>query len=842
MASARVATITFLALSAAFSGAQSGSWISENLMKRIVITGHRELAYHLQKVDGDRQAFRDLTYSGRGGRRFTDTGQMTIDGHDVLGVLNFQMQISDNRYQDPESQRISINYKKGPYSLDLGDIRGSLLNTNSLASFNRSLKGTAIGYKSGRLAMKAVRSQAKGSATTISIAGENSVGPYFLQSGRIVKDSVQIQVDGQDLKLGQDYSVNYDIGSVTFINKIIPPTSTMVVTYESLGLNGSLGTVEGVGASYDFGKFGKVGLTSLQQKPTGVLGVSERTDLFQGFGDPSTPYFLSYEPLRTRPVIVKLQGIIQTEGVHYRFDTENPAVFYFLFHVPSTSNVDVTYTPKPIQTVDGNRKVFGFDYTLPLGRNGLISYNQARGSLESEVTPMSGTARKLQASYNVGSLRLQAGFTDVPNTFVGVQTTGFLRNEKSSSFALDNSTGHLGYGLSMTNGLIGSRSIDNGGKTVFQNARATNATAYLKYAQNSNTSWQLQHVRNTSASSLGETRLDTTSLTNSWKRGRLNTSFGYDRTLGRAPLSGSGVTSLGLDTLKLSATYDAGAAWSLGGNVGLSNIHTSEKDGHGNDISFFAGYKPSSRLSVDFNTSQSNSGALAALAGFQNGYGIGYGGNGFSSGVSGSGLAGSAGTDYRSTTLEVTYQLTPKINLSSHLMAGRSSGSVSANSESRAMSLDVDWDMGKGNTTGLSVSRSHTAFLQTDNKSDATTLDWFVVGNPQGLWSYRLGLNTLITGGQTLYGQNSFGVDGSLSRRINPHQNLGFAFHTGRTTGYLPQSDSFFTAFHEYQLYQNIALRTSYTWRKLLNNDPTITTGAYQAHGLDLQLTFDFVP
>ncbi|MEA2552335.1 MAG: hypothetical protein QOJ65_511, partial [Fimbriimonadaceae bacterium] len=696
MRSVRLPTTALLAFGAVFASAQSQqwSWMDQNLFKRLIITGHRELGFHSHTIEGDKAAFRDLTYSGRGGRRFTDSGQISIDGRNVFGVLNFQVQIADNRYRDPETQRVSIDYKKGPVTVNFGDIRGSLLNTNSLASFNRSLKGTAVAYERGRFAAKALRSQAKGSATTISLQGENSAGPYYLQNSRIAKDSVQLQVDGEAWKLGQDYTVNYEIGSVTFINKIIPPTSTIVVTYETVGVNGAFGTIEGVGASYNMGSYGKVGLTSLQQKPRGIQGLSQRTDLFQGFGDPSTPYTLAFEPLRTRPVIVKLQGIIQVEGAHYRFDANNPAVFYFMFPVPATSNIDVIYTPKPIQTVDGERHVTGFDYTLPLGSNkGNLVYNQATGSVTNGVAPMSGTARKLEVNYNLGGWQLKAGMKDVPNTFVGIESTGFLRNEKSSGFSADRVQGKLSYGLSLNNNLIGTRTVNSDGAPVFQNARTTQGRAYLSFARSENNAWRLEHVRSTSRAIQGDARLDTTSLSNGWKSGRLSSSLNYDITTGQVPLSSSGATApsnIGLNTLRMSTSYNAGAAWTFTGSAGLSSVHTADHDTKGHDISFNAGYKPSQKLDVQFNLAESKSGALAALAGFTNGYGLGYNGNGFSSGVGGLAGLGQAATNYRSKSLSVAYQLSPRINLATRFIDSSARGSISSNRTSRSASLDLD--------------------------------------------------------------------------------------------------------------------------------------------------------
>ncbi len=191
---------------------------------------------------------------------------------------------------------------------------------------------------------------------------------------------------------------------------------------------------------------------------------------------------------------------------------------------------------------------------------------------------------------------------------------------------------------------------------------------------------------------------------------------------------------------------------------------------------------------------------------------------------------------------QAEYRLTPKVNSAARLNTGSSSGTIASNSSFRMGSLDVDCDLGHSNTTGLAVTNSHTEFHGTSLVSNATTLDWYLAGSPNDKWSYRFATNYLLSGGDTQFGQNSIGLDAMLQRKIDAKQHLGFAWHSGRTTGYLPQDDMAFQLYHDYQIYQNIAVRTSYTWHKVLNSDPTLVAGAYQAHGLDVNLTFDFAP
>jgi hypothetical protein len=373
-------------------------WLNRDVLQRIQITGYRQFGFHSHSVVGDRQAFESLTYYGMGDRRFTDTGNMTFTGRNVFGLFNFDMQLQDSRFRDPQGQRISLNYNQGPWAVDAGDIQGSLLNTNTFASLNKSMKGLSAGFKSGRFAVKALRSDTKGSARTISIQGNNSSGPYYLQTSQIIADSEQVQLDGREMVLGKDYVINYEIGAITFIDRLVAPTSTILVSYEALGFNSAPGLVQGVGASYNMGKFGQIGLTHIEQKSRSGGGLSSRIEQFQGFGAPSTPYFLQFEPLETRPVLIRVDGIVQREFIDYNFDAQNRSIFYFRRFMPATANIEVIYTPRPTASVDGDRRVLGFDYRLPFGKNNgsYIQYSQATGSLLSDATLGSAEIRSLQ--------------------------------------------------------------------------------------------------------------------------------------------------------------------------------------------------------------------------------------------------------------------------------------------------------------------------------------------------------------------------------------------------------------------------------------------------------------
>ncbi|MBC8065746.1 MAG: hypothetical protein H7Y17_13020 [Chlorobia bacterium] len=826
-------------------------WLDKSVLKRISITGRRTVGLHMHSVSGDREAFDSLNYFGQGSKRFTDTGQMTLVGNQVLGFFNFNMTLTDDRYTDPQSKRIWLDYKRDGFQLGYGDLTSaSLLNTNEFARYTKTLSGATFGYNKGRLSFKALRTESKSSARTRSLQGANSPGPYFIGDSQIVNDSEEVKVDGMTMRQGLDYTINYQVGSITFVNRIVPPTSTIVMSYETLGYNSTSGTVQGAGLSYDMGKYGRLGFTAIEQVARGGTGLNSRTDRFQGYESPASPYILDFEPLSTRPIVVKVNGILQIENVDYVFgkDSGNNTIYsiiFFLRPIPAINEVTVAYTPKPLQTIDGDRRVIGFDYKLPLnGKKGFVHYSQASGELQNGINPLSGTARGVKAEYSFGDLKARASMRDVPSNFVTVETRGFNRNEKALDVGLDYQKKAWGWGLSANDSTISVRTNKADGTSVVNESKYANQRAFVSYNPSAKgITWAMEHNRTQSKFSGSDTKIDTTALSASKSFGKLNTRLSLEHQSGIGPITVDETTqrgALSLDALRFIGDYSTNNGWFFGGRASLSQTKTLGKTGQGSDLTLSTSYRPmSGPFDFEATFSKSDSGSLATLGGFQNGSGIGYGGNGFSGGSLSGGFVNGA-SDYQFVQITPNYRVSNKATLNSRLYQSRSSGIYNSNSETTSYGLGVTWDLGNSTLLTTSFDKTATRFLGVATRSDSLAFDMALMGNPAGQWSYRLGMNTLISGNSSDFAQDSLGFDGYMRYKINNRSNASVQFAYGRTSGYLPQTDNFFGAFYEHQLYRNVSLIGSYKVRRVSNLDSALINGAYRSNGFDLELNFNF--
>ncbi|MCG9896223.1 MAG: hypothetical protein MH204_12180, partial [Fimbriimonadaceae bacterium] len=413
------------------------------VLDRITLSGSRRISWHSHGVGGDREAFNLSTTYGLGGQAWSDVGNIAVRGDKVLGLFTFDAVIQDSRFTDPQGQRFRLDYEEGPWSFAAGDIQTALVTGNRYAQFSKSVQGAQVGFRTRDFQVQAITSEAKGQARTISLAGTNSAGPYFLQSNQIIRGSERIEIDGELLTFGSDYTIDYDLGAVTFVNRetlesrLVPPTSTIVASYETLGFAGGRGRIAGAAAGWNVGG-GRLGVSLMTQTQGGGGRLSTRLEKFAGFGPPGTPYVLQFLPLAGAPIVIRADGILQTEGLDYTFEPDNRSIFYFTRFMPPSAEIDVLYTPRPTSTAEGDRRVLGLGYSRNLGSLGRINLYTAEGRLsDSGGGDRSGWARGADLNLSRGRADFRVGIQSVPAGFVGIETTGFARAEERADLQLD---------------------------------------------------------------------------------------------------------------------------------------------------------------------------------------------------------------------------------------------------------------------------------------------------------------------------------------------------------------------------------------------------------------------
>lgn len=831
-----VVALSVLAASSACGQSSAVQYAQDKIIKKIRVFGERRIAYHLRDVSGDRSAYDITNDGGFGDRKITDLGYLRVEGRGVMGWLNFDANIQDSRFIDPQADRYRLWYDDKVWTAEYGDIRATLPTRNRFVTLNNSTTGMSLGYKNGPLRVGAIRTESRSEPRSVSIQGTNSAGPYYLQSSQIVRGSERIEVDGVPQVLGRDYTIDYDLGAILFLNRqtlesrIISPTSTIVASYESFNFAGAAGRIEGVGLVYDMGRFGQIGVTGARQVTGSNGSLSTRLEKFQGFGPPSTPYFLQFQPLLSQPIVVRVDGVLQTQNLDWYLDPDNRSIFYFTRFMPSSSNIDVLYTPTPTGQVQGDREVTGFDYTLPFN-GGQLTYNQATGRSVNSPTTTSGTARSATAKYSTGPWTLSGGFRDIPSGYVTVQSASLNRNEKANDWRIGIKAGQNGR---FDFGNVNSSILSLGGTSnSFVTTRSTRS--YAEYALTNDPKVALpvtlNFSRNQTRNPSVNNTIDTYGLTTSRIWGALTAGLTVDQQ------RVTGTQTADVNNIRLQTSYAAGKVWDFSLGAGLSRIRSGGQSGNGHDYLGAVGFRPTDSFSARLAFADHDSGSVSSIGGIDTGYGTGYGGNGFTSGTGTS--FGNGGSSGQNTSLTLRWQPSDRLGLRASGLLFRSAGSATSNSRTESASLGMDYDLGGGHYLGGDLDFSTTTFAGGLQKSATTNASGFVNGR-FGKLGYRASGSILLSGGTSQFGQDSVAFDMFLDYKLAARHSLGFTANYGNVTGYLPQSQLDFSLTYQYQIWEALALNVRYRFSDNMNSDPFLSSGAYRARTLDFELAFNF--
>lgn len=855
------------------------SWetLQQEFQRTVSISGRKSIGYHLHAVEGDFTAFRDQNYFGQGGQRITDNTDLTVRVNKFLGFLSFDWRWTNSRFRNPYDARITYTYDSPNLTLEWGDIAATLGGANPLVGFNRTLKGASATATWGRNRFRYITSETKAAARTITIQGNDSPGPYYLQGSQIVDGSERVQVDGVEKRRGDDYTIDYFGGILRFRDgMIIPRTSTIVVTYETYAFNSAPSRLQGFRWETTLGNGYNLGFTMLSQESTVRTALRRRTEQFFGFGAPSTPYDLQFPPLRdaANPVIITVGGIPQVEGVDYYFDELLPYRFYFTRFMPQTPIIQVEYTPRPdpSSSIGGDREVMGLDMTLPLGRVGNIVWNAAQSRAVAQGSRLEAIAHTATGRFDWGRLTLNATYRDIPAEFISIESVGFRRNERG--YQTD-----LGYRIDAASSVQASFSnlrvaALNPFSSSFSASFTDTSIQNFTYNLAPQNGLQLTLSRNTntvraSNSRSNQTR-DSISLARRWAQ--LGVSIGYEQSESDAFSALSGGTNLfyRIRSLRSQLDWSVNAQLTLRASLARSDIQQRQPSGtvrtQSRDYSVDASWRPLSNLSLTYRWRDSDSGArnlvpterrsrqfgspLPPTTGVPtNPWGVGFDGNGFSSGAPLFGGFTYFGVRGRGQDLTVQWMPLESLSLDVQWSQNRSLGDLQTNSAQESLSVGVSYLPRDWLAISASWSRQQVQFLSATGNSSNEFLTLAADIGPLRRWTVNLSFYAMKTrsflgegfqGGQGEFVQEPVGYAARVSYDLGANQSLFAEFQRTSLRGYLPSRDTTFNIGYQYRITRNWAFVLSYRFREQLNLDPQYSQYSYRARSLDANMNFIF--
>lgn len=823
---------------------QKKDWWDREFWSRLTYSGSRTLGYQTYRYEGDTETFRSLTNFGTGGQHFTDIGNLSIQGSKVFGFFDFRTTFTDNRFSDPEQQQYLLNYRKNAWDLNYGTVQASLNTSNRFVSFSRSLTGFMGSYRLKDLEVKHISSTARGAARTVTIEGNNTLGPYYLQSGRIIGGSVEVNVDGTEMKQGVDFILDSSVGSITFINRVIAPTSTILASYESYDVSGSAGTIQGTGLTYDMGPLGRIGVTSVQQLVGSNSSNGLRTEAFQGFGRPGDQYPLQFEPI-PGSIIVTVDGAVRSfspvdnGATEFYLNPTVPNVVISRVAIPSTQTLLIKYQPKVVTGVSGDRKVTGIDWRLPIGAKNSgssLTYSRARSDVASGGNVI-GDAEGVDLRMVHGKSEFKFGVRNIDPSYQTIEQTGFNRNEQAADYAWNYVTGDWTAGLRTVNSSL---QIGNGAtlspvRVLNNEFKLRQGTDYTKSRDRGRSrSFTYNQTRSIATS---DNILNTLSYNEDMRMKKLTFGYGVENQTGRGRINGTD-QDISIRSLKTTGSYDAGKNLGINFSASKSAVKVGSTNSDGMDYSLNTVYSQTGPWSASLNYTLSDSGALASLGGFLNGNSLGYGNNGFGN-SGGVGVISTGALKSNRTSLSTSYNVSDKLSATLSFARTNTEGISTSNTRLDTLGLNASVKIGPSHTFAIDFVRVNTTFLTgVVGKSDSDVLSGYFMGNPGKFWSYGLGFNFLKSTGNS-FAQDNTGLNGDIAYRLNERSRLFANASISRTRGFFPQDDISAQAGYSYMLGSGVYLVGKYHFRDLRNLDPQSTGGAFRSNGLSLELTFD---
>jgi hypothetical protein len=301
--------------------------------------------------------------------------------------------------------------------------------------------------------------------------------------------------------------------------------------------------------------------------------------------------------------------------------------------------------------------------------------------------------------------------------------------------------------------------------------------------------------------------------------------------------TGTTIKSLSIDTLNLRGAFRPSPVWNVSLSTGLSQIRSEGEEGLGRDVQATVQWKPSDAFDTTLSVQDSDAGQLATF-GFINGYGLGYNGNGFSSGTGQSGLL--SATKVRSYTLRSTWSPGSEYSFNARGYTRLTEGSFSSNTQTDGVGFDASWLINDHTNLQGSIDTSRTIFTGSPLTSANTVLSGYLDWAPPGPWSWHSGLNFFVSSGAGGFSQTSSSIDAALGYKLSQRQTLGLSLYQTASTGQFAQDDFDLSVAYRYQIWRSVALQASYRFRDVTNKDPLAATGAYRSRGFDVELVFNF--
>lgn len=195
----------------------------------LLIKGSQSITFKSRTLDGSKEGYAPGTQQTR-----EETLRINISGsaeETSIDATFYKSSALGISYIGENEEKVSILMRSGSIEAYLGDFTADLTDTE-FSRLDKVLSGGWIKGDHDRWGYTALYSSPKGESKYDRMYGDGTQGPYTLSFSPVVIDSERVTVNGQLLKRGDDYTIDYQAGTVTFIKTVIDQRSIIDITYD----------------------------------------------------------------------------------------------------------------------------------------------------------------------------------------------------------------------------------------------------------------------------------------------------------------------------------------------------------------------------------------------------------------------------------------------------------------------------------------------------------------------------------------------------------------------------------------------------------------------------------
>ncbi len=192
------------------------------------VKGSKSINFVTRSIEGSKEGFAS-GYTREESLRFNIAGK--LDSETDVDANFISTSTSGNSTTSQNEDKVSVLIRRASTEVYYGDFIGDL-NETEFGTLNKSLSGVKVTGNYDQWGFKALYSTPRGDPKYFKSYGDGTQGPFNLGNAPVVVDSDRVYLNGVEQTRGDDYTIDYQAGTITFRRGIVLKTWIIEAYYD----------------------------------------------------------------------------------------------------------------------------------------------------------------------------------------------------------------------------------------------------------------------------------------------------------------------------------------------------------------------------------------------------------------------------------------------------------------------------------------------------------------------------------------------------------------------------------------------------------------------------------